>query len=1047
MMHRIVFILVLMSGLQVFGFSSIFAEENAEVFFETNIRPVLIESCFECHGQAEEANNLRVDSLEALLSGGDSGPAMIPGHADASLLIKAIRNTHEDFQMPPERPLSQRVVGDFEKWINAGAAWPKFNPVTIRRRTVKSARAFLDPSDKTVRSALQLWFKANDQPWQDGQKIYLWQDSSGRGHDLAATAGARAEGTGQPAIFIAQSRLHGFPAVHFDMSTGLGGNAASAPEISGDAEFTMFVVAKIDHVSTDSDGLIAGFGEPAHAGNPGMARCAILGVQAAGGKPVFVGGWGNDASLSESKDLRGSPVIMTLMKHQGPLESTSRIFVNAMETPPLSGNGVVPDFGRRGDIGFFMGHARSWLRGFEGDVGEVILYNRALTSAERSGIEQYLSGKFRIPISSGEEESLAKTGDPAFQMESWAFQTISPQPIPDQIAESIHHPVDRFVTQGWQEKSLEPVDLADARTLIRRLYFDLHGLPPTPEELNAARDALTPWSDAAWGELIDKLLGSPRYGERWGRHWLDVARYADTAGDNADYPIPEAHLYRDYVIDAFNNDKPYDEFVCEQIAGDLYADEGPPERYAEQVTATGFLALSRRYATGPYELWHLTLEDTIDTVGQAFMGLTMRCARCHDHKFDPISQQDYYALYGIFESTQFPWGGAEEFHSQKRPRVHFVSLLPPAEATPRLHAHEEASRTVDTASEEIRTQYRKSQLQGYPADVPSAYAVTEGVPRPSLLQLSGDPGNPGPIIARGVPKFLDKMSLPDVPPDQSGRRQLAEWLTDPQHPLTSRVLVNRVWQHHFGRGIVATPSNFGARGAKPTHPELLDWLARRFMTDGWSIKQLHRLILTSEVWRLSSAHKEQNATIDPANKFLWRHARRRLDAESIRDSMLAISGRLDLNRPGAHPFPPINSWTYTQHNQFRDFYPSSHRSVYLMTTRLQRHPFLALFDGPDTNTTTDLRRSSTVPVQALYLMNSVEIKTEAETFARRILVIPSEFRIDRLYELAFQRSPTPDERDRAQEFITKFTVHSNELTAWTAYCRSILISHEAFYID
>ena len=274
----------------------------------------------------------------------------------------------------------------------------------------------------------------------------------------------------------------------------------------------------------------------------------------------------------------------------------------------------------------------------------------------------------------------------AFVQDHWAFQPVTRPRLP--AATGGTNPVDRFVAARRKALGLRPVRPADPRTLIRRLYGDLWGLPPTPQQMRRGMSQLTPWTDGAWMRLIDQLLASPHYGERWGRHWLDVARYADTAGDNADYPIPEAFRYRDYVIDALNADKPYDEFVREQIAGDILAAEGPKHHYADRVTATGFLALSRRYATGPYELWHLTLEDTIDTVGQALLGMTLRCARCHDHKFDPIGQRDYYALYGVFDSTQFPWPGcggipfaataanALRFHPAPRAGAAIVASVP-----------------------------------------------------------------------------------------------------------------------------------------------------------------------------------------------------------------------------------------------------------------------------------------------------------------------------------------------------------------------------------
>ena len=374
-------------------------------------------------------------------------------------------------------------------------------------------------------------------------------------------------------------------------------------------------------------------------------------------------------------------------------------------------------------------------------------------------------------------------------------------------------------------------------------------------------------------------------------------------------------------------------------------------------------------------------------------------------------------------------------------------------------AHSHAAETVDDKDEELKKRYHADILRGYPAEIPSVYGVKEGSPRSVPLHVSGDPSKPSAVVPRDTPSFLPSLTSPTIPEKESGRRQLAEWLTRSDHPLTARVIVNRIWQHHFGRGIVATPSNFGTRGAKPTHPALLDWMAARFMNSGWSVKQMHRLILTSRTYRLCSEHSAENAAIDPNNELLWRHERRRLDAESIRDSLLAISGRLRLEHPGAHPFPPITDWNYTQHNQFRGFYPTEHRSVYLMTTRLQRHPFLALFDGPDTNTTTDRRTTSIVPSQALYLMNSNEMEKTAEALARRIAGIDPRDRIQHAFMLAYQREPTEAELSKTKQFLTEYSsamkldsagrrsTNTDKLSAWTALCRSLLTSHEVFYVD
>ena len=1011
-------------------------------FFESRIRPTLIQHCFECHGQKNTRGGLRVDSREALLKGGDSGPALIPGKASESPLIQAIHRKDPKRAMPPKSALPPRLIADLVTWVNAGAPWPAYQPVASRKMSPTHFVNPLPPNSKELAPSLQIWLKSDGTPWKNGQPVHVWEDSSGRGHDLVATAGARADGTGSPGTFIAKSDISGFPAVRFNPTTGLGGNAATAPNILGDAEFTLVLVTRVRGTQGPPEGLLAGFGEPSGPVNPGKPRCAIVGINPQEqGKPVLVGGFGHDAAPSQragAQLLDGPPVILILTRSKGTLASSAQFWINGIPQENWQGHSGIPDLARRPDLGFFMGHARSWLRGFDGDVSEVFLLNRALASEERQGVEAHLSAKYRIPVAApGTPKPIetSEAGDPAFQPKHWAFQPVRKPPVPDNIAGQ-ENPIDRFLEAARKSKGLKPVDQADTHALIRRLYFDLTGLPPTPAEMGQALANLTPWNDREWYTLIDRLLESPRYGERWGRHWLDVARYADTAGDNADYPVPEARLYRDYVIDAFQRDMPYDQFIREQLAGDILAKNNPSDRYAEKVAATGFLALSRRYATGPYEFWHLTLEDTIDTVGQAFLGLTLKCARCHDHKFDPPTQNDYYALYGIFESTQFPWAGAEEFQSMKKPREHFVPLVPPEEVATLAARQPSGDKNLEEAT----------RRRGFATTVPLAYAVQEGTPRPAVFQRSGEPDKPGPVVERGAPAFLTESPL-RIPPGQSGRMQLAEWLVSPDHPLTARVLVNRIWQHHFGRGLVTTPNNFGTRGAQPSHPELLDWLSVTFRENRWSIKSMHRLILSSKAWRLASTTEATNAAIDPENTFLWRHSRLRLDAEAIRDAMLAASGRLDLNRPGEHPFPPITAWGYSQHSQFKVFYPSLHRSVYLMTTRLQRHPFLALFDGPDTNTTTGVRTSSIVPAQALYLMNSPEVQTEAGAFAARVLHLPTDMRISEAFLLAWQRPPSEDEEARAKAFVAEYLRQQDEKAAWTALCRILLTSNDFFYLD
>jgi hypothetical protein len=701
------------------------------------------------------------------------------------------------------------------------------------------------------------------------------------------------------------------------------------------------------------------------------------------------------------------------------------------------------------------------------------------------------------------------------QARHWAFQPVRDVQPPEDPSGWADQPLDRFISEKLREHGIEPAPAADRLTLLRRVYFDLIGLPSTPQDVD---DFLADDRPDAFARVVERLLASPEYGQRWGRHWMDVVRYADTAGDNADYPIPEIRYYRDYIIDSFNADKPYDEFLREQLAGDLLANEvkDDAQLYAQRIAATGYLALSRRYATAPYELWHLTLEDTIDTTGRALMGLTLRCARCHDHKFDPVTTEDYYALYGIFASTKFPWAGAEEFHSKGFFRQYFLPLVSPEQAAARLAAwqQEQSARKaeIDRLSKEdpaarrvaeldaqikakkeqlaasvpntslsdelgmlekerakadgelqaklnpLRTQLRNLGRPGLPAELPGAYAVCEGGVVETRVHRSGDPANLGDVVARGVPAFLSDGRPFDIPAGGSGRLQLALWLTRPEHPLTARVIVNRVWQQHFGKGLVLTPSNFGLRGEPPTHPELLDWLTARFIESGWSIKHLHRLILLSRTWQLATTDDSTAAAKDPANRWYGRHDRRRLEAEAIRDAMLAVSGTLDRSLPGPHPFPPMSDWSWTQHTPFKAVYPSNRRSVFLMTQRIQRHPYLALFDGPDPNVSTDVRTSATVPLQALYLMNDPFVADQAAHLAARLMAATADVRerIDLASRMAYGRHARTDEIDHAMEYLDRYrrelvrtgtAAEAQEKDCWTSYARIVVTANEFIYVE
>jgi hypothetical protein len=609
------------------------------------------------------------------------------------------------------------------------------------------------------------------------------------------------------------------------------------------------------------------------------------------------------------------------------------------------------------------------------------------------------------------------------QRRFWSFQPVRAVPPPAvKDADWSGSPIDRFLQARREEKGVAAVGLADRRALIRRATFDLVGLPPTPDEVEAF---VADGSPGAFAKVVDRLLASPGYGERWGRHWLDVVHYADTAGETADFPVPEAYRYRNYVIAAFNADKPYDEFVREQVAGDLLAGEGPRDRYAERLVATGFLAGARRFGFDPQNYQHLTIEDTIDVLGKSVLGLTVACARCHDHKFDPISRADYYALYGILDSTRYPFPGSEE-----NKKAHdFPTLLPAAEVA----------------------------LLPKPADAETAYAVAEGAGHDVRVQLRGDPRNPGAEAPRRFLQVLGGQALP-AGEKGSGRRQLADWLTDSRNPLFARVMVNRVWQYHFGQGLVRTPNNFGKQGRLPTHPELLDWLADTFVASGWSVKSLHRTILLSRTYQLASADDPRARERDPDDELLWDFPRRRLDAEAIRDSLLFVSGTLDRSPGGPHPFPAAATWNFTQHTPFQAVYETDRRSVYLMQQRLRRHPFLALFDGPDPNASTAERPVTTVPTQALFFLNNPFVHAQSERFAARLLrSAPADAqRIDLALALAYGRAATPEEVRDAQAFLTRYTreleaagvpVEKRPAAAWAGYARVLFAANEFIYPD
>ena len=933
----------------------------------------------------------------------------------------------------------------------------------------------------------------------------------------------------------------------------------------------------------------------------------------------------------------------------------------------------------------------------------------------------------------------------------WSFQPLKPIAAPA-VKEKAWPAgaIDAFILSKLEEKAMRPAPPADKRTLIRRATFDLTGLPPTPEEVDAF---LKDESAEAFAKVVDRLLASPHYGERWGRHWLDVVRYADTAGETADYPVPHAWRYRNYVIDAFNGDKPYDQFLHEQIAGDILASQlptdAPPKRYAELITATGYVAIARRFGFRIDKDHHLTLEDTVDTLGKSVLGLTIGCARCHDHKYDPISMGDFYALYGIFESTRFPFpgcehtqrprdmmpllspttmeqfikphqtalaaadaeyqkskgtitaaqkkvkdlalgahkqlakgefnnGGSQDFTSKpvepealkkvavKKGAAIQIAVLPRGDygadstliefeiseiegekrkwnlsadllndlhETGKGNAHRDSHGNastwclldlrqdasfidkyvpdankapglhlwvgsgdgfpvvgVNTNQEQIKyitvTQPARSvvvhpsnthgggvavvwispidgnvSITGKAADLDAgggdgvawsidsfaspdlggallglreapgaiadlkrkrdelaakmpkpdlAYAVTEGTIADAKLFKRGDHEKPGdPVPRRNLELFG---AVPIDATAGSGRLQLARSLTQnpPENavnshhfaqPLAARVMINRIWLHHFGQGLVRTPNDFGSRGEKPTHPDLLEHLAHEFVRNGWSIKSMHRAIMLSRTYQQASEPgrvapmtkaiqadekssgfrvpgselKDNNPntapaasptrnpelgtrnfhSADPSNVLLSHFPRRRLSAEEIRDSVLAVSGDLDRAPGSQHPFPPDNTWSYTQHTPFAAVYDHNQRSVYLMVQRSRRHPFLSLFDGADANASTGQRQATTVPTQSLFFMNDPFVHAKAASLASRLVALPDDAaKAQRLYQLLYQRSPSERERAQSLQFLADYQAELPQMaaaekakTAWAALVRVMMSANEFVYVD
>ncbi len=700
---------------------------------------------------------------------------------------------------------------------------------------------------------------------------------------------------------------------------------------------------------------------------------------------------------------------------------------------------------------------------------------------------------------------VAKT--PSIQWEKgkahWAFQAVKNPAVPE-VKNSAwpRRDLDCFLLSKMEEAGVKPVADADRYRLIRRITLDLTGLPPTVEEVGSfVRDPSS--DDEALAKVVDRLLASPGFGERWGRHWLDVARYADSVGKTRNIPFPYAWRYRNYVIDAFNADKPYDEFLTEQIAGDLL-DADTAERQAEHLIATGFLALgSMDLNERDREQFLLDrIDDQIDTLGRATMGLTLGCARCHDHKFDPLAQTDYYALAGIFASTKTlsgqsnRKGNSKEYHqpqllasldlesgagvgqsegrAAREAEIEFLEnrleeLRKAGKETPgpgrrkelkqeffRVQKRLNDLRNADgegatlAAAPQGKGKRRKGDGQVDP-NAPLAMAARDGAVTDLALRVRGEPDLVGEIVPRAFPAMLRHATTPKLGEGTSGRLELAEWLVSPDHPLTARVMANRIWAHLFGRGLVGTVDNFGLSGEAPTHPELLDSLASRFVANGWSVKSLVREIVLSRAYRLGTEHDEGNAALDEDNHLYWRANLRRLEAEAIRDSLLAAGDRLPADRPAGAPSGALERPNAKGKGKRRggetDPIATPVRSVYLPVLRSRLPGMFTVFDFAEPDQVNGQRDITTVPPQALFLLNNPFVVEVSQKAADRILAqdLPDEIsRLRYAYAYTLCRYPTEAEAGRCLAFLSEGG--EDREASWTALVQALYSSAEFRYV-
>ncbi|MDA1016573.1 MAG: DUF1553 domain-containing protein [Planctomycetota bacterium] len=990
--------------------------QPAERFMQT-VEPLLRAKCVSCHGREKQEGGLRLDSLQAALKGGDSGPAIVPGDAAKSLLVKAIRFDDPDLQMPPKDQLAAKEIEALTQWVDDGAVWPR--PVLVlfddeepflaaltkgeaksrfeRRDTHRGSLAVaVSPREKFAEQIDDWKLPIREKPGPAEYRYlrYAWKKTGGGGAMLEVAR----EGKWPPA----------------KATPAPGGRYVAGPNETGmdaivvdDAAPTDWTVVTIDLWKDLGDCEVTGLSLMASGSGETLFDAMLLGSSI--------------ANLDAWSPGRGEL---------------------AFQPAPR----IVP-------------------------VGTAFV-------DPRNPIRKLFHGE---------------------RLDLWSLKPVALQSGPAKTAsdtdgseEPSYDTIDHFIDKRLAEVGITPAPEADRRTLIRRLTFDLTGVPPTPVQVAAF---VNDKSHQAYEKLVDRLLASPTYGVRQARLWLDVVRYADTNGYERDEFRPQIWMYRDYVVRAFNSDKPFDHFIREQLAGDEIVN-GLPQTSAEAdaLIATGYLRLGQWDSTASIfqeedRLRAEMMADLTNTTASAFLGLTMSCCQCHDHKYDPLSQADHYRLRAFFAGIT--------------PQDDLVVELPEQRQSIERH-----NATLDQQIEQLKVEQAKidkDQESGKTrnAELSKEISALEAQKRQPLSAMGAtDAGSSAPVtrvlyqgvfrdprdeVAPGFPSELYPGPAETHAPTQNttGRRlALANWIASPGNPWTARVIVNRVWQQHFGAGLVATPNDFGMTGARPTHPALLDYLAARFVRDGWSIKRLHQAIVMTRAYRRASSHVAVAAKIDPDNRWLWRQNLRRLDAETLRDSLLAVSGLLKKYDGGKSVWPEVpqellhaqpaileaiegkddgrrQGW-YTDPVEATDV-----RSLYLVRKRCLPIPLLQAFDLPDTTVSCARRDTTVVAPQALMLLNSLTAVRYAEAFADRVWQacnLPagesqetdqSSRIVATVFQLALARAPEPEERKLAQDLLLrhadKHRVNASkseaERLALIDLCRAMFNLNEFIYID